>query len=188
MDSATAVPEVLGSQRSGDVGGDVVVEHGLYTVKEMRLDLKKLATLWLTISKFRTLFSDLTRGDLDNFLRFVTRGHSIWLEIYERDNFVGIICLTHLEKVIDTEAHVIFFDHVLADKVELCKRVVKWAFKRLPLQRMSVDVPRFYYATVRLVREIGFKQEGERRNAALIGGRWANIYLFGITRQEAAAL
>lgn len=154
----------------------------------MQLSWEKLATLWLTISKYRTLFSDLTRGDLDNFLRFVTTGHSVWLEVYERDNLMGVICLTNMEQIIDTDAHVIFFDRHVADKTPICKLVVKWVFDNFPIQRISVTIPRFYYATWRLVEAIGFKREGEKRNAALIGGRWANTYIYGITRQEAAGL
>ena len=140
--------------------------------------------LWDMISKFRTLFSDLTRGDVNNFLRFIMDKDSIWLEIYDSGRFDGIVCLTNLQKVIDTDAHVIFFDREVANKVDICKAVVHWAFDTLPLQRMSVDVPVIYHRTIRLVRNIGFKHEGERRRAVLIGGHWLNVLQFGITRME----
>jgi RimJ/RimL family protein N-acetyltransferase len=176
-------------QRESDADrGDVVLQHEDFVVKEMRLSWEKLAQLWATISKFRTLFSDLTNGDIDNFLRFITTGHSIWLEVYEKGALVGIVSLTNMEKVVDTDAHVIFFDKDLTDKVEICRLITKWTFKKFPLQRITVEVPYFYYSTLRLVRGIGFRDEGEKRNAVLIRGRWANVYILGITRQEAAAL
>ena len=161
-----------------------LVECGRFTVRDLSLSWEKVALLWAMISKFRTLFSDLTRGDVDNFLRFITDTDSVWLEIYDDENLNGIVCLTNLQKVIDTDAHVIFFDREVSNKVDVCKAVVRWSFDTLPLQRMSVDVPVIYHRTIRLVRGIGFKFEGERRRAVLIGGHWLNVLQFGITRAE----
>jgi hypothetical protein len=161
-----------------------LIEHEQYTVRELTLSWEKVALLWEMISKFRTLFSDLTRGDINNFLRFIMDTDSVWLEIYNAGNLNGIVCLTNLQKVIDTDAHVIFFDREVANKVDICKAIVRWAFDTLPLQRMSVDVPVIYHRTIRLVRNIGFKHEGERRQAVLIGGHWLNVLQFGILRRE----
>lgn len=184
LDRNTDVPEMHSYVSDPVPDSPVVLDSGRFTVKELQLTWEKLTQLWHQISSYRTLFSDLTRGDLDNFLRFVQTGYSIWLEVYEGASLVGLFCFTHLEKVIDTDAHVIFFDRHLSDKTELCRAVISWMFKKFPLQRMTVDVPTFYYATVRLVKDVGFVQEGERRNATLISGRWSNVYSFGITRAE----
>lgn len=166
----------------------VIIEDGDFTVREMILTLDKLGQFWGIISKFRTLFSDLTKNDMSNFLRFVTESNSMWLEVWRKDEWVGIVCLTNLYKVIDTDAHLIFWDHQLKDKVPICKKIMQWTFKTFPLQRITVEIPKFYYSTTRLVeQDLGFKFEGEKRNAVLIEGRWANVRLFGITRADMEA-
>lgn len=167
---------------------DVVVDTGRFQVREMRLTWEKVATFWAILSKFRTLFSDLTRGDVNNFLRFVIDQNSVWLEVLDGGNLVGIICFENMHKVVDMDAHLIFFDRELSDKVPVCKRVVQWAFEKFPLQRITVHVPHFYYAAKRLVEGIGFTKEGTKRDAALIGGRWASVHMYGITRKEAGLL
>jgi hypothetical protein len=154
-------------------------------VHELVLTVEKAKFIWEQINKFRTLFSDLTRGDYKNFLRFVTDTDSMWMEIREGEKVIGIICLTNLHKIVDTDAHILFFDIQLSDKIELCKDTIKWVFTNFPLERISVDVVAFYHRTRRLVQNIGFKLEGERRRAVLIGGNWVNVLLFGITRGEA---
>lgn len=172
-----------------DQATEIIAERDGLKVVQLTLSLPKLRMLWETTSRFRTLFSDLTRGNISNFLHFLTLKGSIWLEIQnEQGASVGIICCSGLEQVTDLEAHVIFFDRDLASKVPLCKDVVQWLFATFPIQRITVHVPVMYYATVRLVRSIGFVREGEKRQAILIGGRWVNVYIFGLTRQEAVTL
>ena len=151
----------------------------------MRLTWHKLGLLWEKISSYRTLFSDLTRGDFRNFVMFLTEGDSVWLEIRERDTLVGIVCLTNMKQVVDCEAHIIFFDRDLAGKDELCKKITAWVFDTFPLNRVTVTVPRMYFATIRLVKAIGFVEEGRKRAAVLIRNRWDDLFIFGITREEA---
>lgn len=164
---------------------EIIVESGSYTVREMRLTWHKLGLLWEKISSYRTLFSDLTRGNFNNFLRFITEGDSVWLEVREGDILIGIVCLEKMQQVVDCEAHLIFFDRDLAGKDELCKKITLWVFANFPLNRVTVTVPRMYFATRRLVKAIGFTEEGCKRAAVLIRNRWDDVYIFGITREEA---
>lgn len=167
---------------------DNVVEVGRWKVRELTLNWPKLHLLWHTLTKFRTLFSDLTRGDFDNFVRYVTAEDTFWLEIVNEREIIGIVTLEGMHRVVDLEAHMIFFDRELAEKVPLCRAIVKWVFATFPIQRITVQIPTMYYATVRMVKTIGFVKEGEKRQAVLIGGRWVNVYLMGMTRQEALSI
>ncbi len=163
-----------------------LIEYGRYKVFELCLDEEKLARLWYAISQFRTLFSDITRGDLANFVRYVTDGDSVWLEIHDETGIIGVVVLEHMFKIVDADAHIIFFtrDYATKEKVDLCKQVMKWVFSKFPLQRVTVDVPTIYRRTIRLVRDMGFKLEGVRRRAVLIGGNWLDIELYGVLREE----
>jgi hypothetical protein len=163
----------------------VLLTSGRFTVRELVLTPEKAMYIWTQVNKYRTLFSDLTRGDIKNFMRFITDVDSLWLEIDDSEKMIGVLCLTNLHKIVDTDAHILFFDVMVSDKIELGKELIKWTFSKLPLERVSVDVPAFYHRTRRMVQNMGFKLEGERRRAVLIGGNWVNVLLFGITRGEA---
>jgi RimJ/RimL family protein N-acetyltransferase len=154
----------------------------------MSLTASKLASLWEKLKRFRTLFSDLTRGDVVNFVNFVTSSDTFWLEILEAERLVGLVVLEDMGKIIDVEAHVLFMDRDLSNKVPVCKAIVKWLFTTFPFQRLTVQIPETYMAPVRLVNEIGFKREGKKRRAVLISGKWVDVFILGLTRPEVARL
>jgi len=153
----------------------------------MTLSWEKLLLIWEQMKRFRTLFSDLTRGDLDNFIRYITNDDTLWLEIWKDRELVGIVTLEDLHRIIDFETHILFLDRDMTDKLPIVKAGVLWVFDNFPIQRMSVTLPPMYFATIRLVNEIGFKQEGRKRESLLLNGKWIDQYLFGLTRREAYA-
>lgn len=150
----------------------------------MTMTWPKLLLLWGQLKRFRTLFSDLTRGDLENFIRYVSNRSTFWLEIWKDKELVGIVTLEDMHLVVDAEAHVLFMDRDLAEKVPVCRAIISWLFTTFPLKRLTVQVPSMYYATIRLVRNLGFKSEGKKRQAVLIGGKWLDVYVLGLLREE----
>ena len=153
----------------------------------MSLTWPKLMLLWDRLGKFRALFSDLTRGDIENFIQYVVNKYTLWLEIYKLKELVGIVSLENMHLVVDAEAHVFFMDHNLSDKVPVSKATVVWLFENFPLQRLTVQVPERHFATARFVKNLGFKVEGKKRQAVLISGKWFDVYMFGILRTEVMA-
>jgi uncharacterized protein DUF2824/GNAT acetyltransferase-like protein len=162
-----------------------VLELDKYHVQMMTLTWPKVFELWGRLKKYRTLFSDLTRGDFNNFVNYVSSPNTLWLEIHEGERLSGVVVLEDIGKIIDAEAHVIFLDRDLASKVPICKAIIKWLFKTLPLQRLTVQIPEIYFAPIRLVNSLGFKREGKKRQAVLIGGKWIGVFILGLTRSEA---
>jgi hypothetical protein len=148
----------------------------------------RVFSLWDKLKRFRTLFSDLTQGDLRNFVAYLLNKDTMWLEITEDSRLSGIVVLEGLSKVIDAEAHVLFMDRELSNKVPVCKAIIKWIFSVLPLQRLTVQIPTIYMGPVRLVNELGFRREGKKRQAVLISGKWIDVFILGLTRPEAERL
>jgi len=144
----------------------------------------ELISLWSQLRRFRTLFSDLTRGDLGNFIRYVISGDTFWLEILDGKERVGIVMLDGVSRLVEAEAHVLFLDSELMKKVPVCRATMAWLFDNFPFHRLTVQVPQRYFATLRLVEAIGFKREGRKRQATLLNGKWHDNYLFGIVRSE----
>lgn len=169
------------------VSGCILVV-GQYEVRMLSLTTEKLSQLWEKLKRFRTLFSDLTRGDVVNFVNYITSTDTFWLEISENGRQAGIVVLENMGKVVDVEAHVLFFDRDLASKVPVCKAIVRWLFEQLPIQRITVQIPEIYMAPIRLVNQLGFKKEGKKRQAVLISGKWIDVFILGLTRPEAAKL
>lgn len=141
--------------------------------------------VWEQLKKFRTLFSDLTRGDLDNFIRYMSNRNTFWLEILKDRESVGMVTLESMHMIVDAEAHVLFMDRDLADKVIVCKAIILWLFDNFPLQRLTVQIPNRHFTLVRFVKNLGFKIEGKKRQAVLINAKWVDVYILGLLRSEA---
>lgn len=164
------------------------IVYDKWTVQDMTLSREKIDQIWRMLRRSRTLFSDLTMDDVPNFIASITSPDSMWFEVRQNGVMIGIIWFGELHQVIDCQAHMVFFDRKPAEKRELCMKVVKWMFHNWPLERMTVMPPVMYTRTVRFLKDAGFKQEGLKRRSALIGGRWWDQAMFGITRSEVEAL
>lgn len=175
---------VLGSERSTEA--DCILELAPFKVYELKLTKERITWLWGNMSKSRTLFSDLTRGDYDNFIKLIADPHSFWLEVCRGDEPIGVIYFEQLYRVTDCEAHISFFDGLkrIDEKLQLCKKLIRWAFGYFQVQRISVCVPRIYFGTVLFAKKVGFIQEGRRRDVYRMGGQWVDELLFGITRGD----
>lgn len=165
-----------------------LVSSDKWEVHSLTLSLEKIKLLWGVIQRHRTLFSDFTRGNFENFLRAIMSANTMWFEVRERGVIVGLIWLTDMELITDATIHMAFFDRRPLEKVLLCKLLLYWAFDNLPIERLTVTPPRIYKHTIRLCERIGFKLEGCKRNALLMGGQWHDQYFYGILRREVEAM
>lgn len=155
-----------------------------WTVKEMVLTWEKVEALWGVMQRFTTLFSDLTRGDFNNFFKVLTQQQTLWFEIWEDEELVGMLWLTDMALTVDASAHMAFFDRRPAEKEAVVRALIKWVFEHYPFHRLSVSVPRMYHATHRLVERLGFRREGTKREAVLIHGKWDDVKQYGLLRSQ----
>lgn len=155
-----------------------------WTVRELELTPEKMDAIWQMLQRYKTLFSDLTRSNPENFVKIVMDKDTMWFEVVEYDVIVGIIWFGEMWKVTDCTAHMVFFDRRPAEKVDVCKAMVKWMFDNFPIHRITVTPPAIYHATIRLLEKIGLKREGCLRESALIGGKWNDQVIYGILRSE----
>ena len=174
---------MLSSERDAQVG-NLVAGYGSFRVHEMVMTREKIRWLWDEMQKYRTLFSDLTRGDVENFSALVLDQDSVWFEVYSADVLVGIIYFTDMSLVIDCSAHIIFFDRKPKEKAELCRQVARWMFDNFPINRITATIPRIYWATIALAKAIGFQVEGKKRQSQLMGNKWVDEVILGLLRTE----
>ena len=56
--------------------------------------------------------------------------------------------------------------------------------EKYDLQRVSAEVPAYQKGTIRIIKRLGFQQEGIRRNGVIYKGEWVDQILFGMLREE----
>lgn len=156
-----------------------------WTVREMELTPEKLATLWQMLQRYKTLFSDMTRDDPELFYHTVVAKDTMWFEVVEYDVIVGIIWFGEMWQVTDCTAHMVFFDRKPSEKVDVCREMIRWMFNSFPLQRITVEPPLIYHATIRLLERLGMTREGIKRQSVLLGGKWNDQVIYSILRSEA---
>ena len=146
---------------------------------------EKITWLWGEMKKYRTLFSDLTRDKEDNFAGLITQAFSFWMEVVdENDDIIGIIYLTEMHLVTECSVHILFLDKKLSEKQLLCRKVLRWVFDEFMFHRLTAVVPKIFFMTVRLAHKLGFVDEGIKREAHLMGGKWIDELQMGLLRNE----
>jgi|ERR1043166_5062301 hypothetical protein len=173
---------------NGYLHDDAVVACGEWSAYHMTLTREKIEAMWEMLHRHKTLFSDLTMWDKANFLRVLLSPDSVWLEVRKHGCIVGIVWFGDLHQVVDCSGHMVFFDWQPAEKLGLCKAIVRWMFDSFPINRITVTPPVIYRRTVRLLERIGLRREGCKREAVLMDGKWNDMFVYGITRREAERL
>lgn len=175
---------MLRSEREG-VPDSVLIRLAPYDVYEMRLTLEKAKWLWDEMNKYRTLWNDFTRGDFDSWYNILVAKDSFWLEVWKDEQIVGVVYWTDISQIVDVQVHAMFFDRDLAGKVEICQRIAWWFFLKFPeCHRMTATIPSIYHATVRLLKRMGFTEEGRKRESLLMYGNRVDQMIFGLLASE----
>ena len=105
--------------------------------------------------------------------------------------FCGILRLSDVEPGCSGKAHYMFFDGArLKEKTPILQAWKEFAFSKLQLKRVTIEVPENAYALAKhAVRELGFgggfehrglPVEGVIRGARVIDGKPMNIFVLGV--------
>jgi RimJ/RimL family protein N-acetyltransferase len=176
---------MLSTERSTEA--NFLLARDGYDLYEVLITPPKVTWLWRKLNQYRTLFSDLTRGSLENFVAFMMRPNTYWMDVYSGDEIVGCIYVEHLmEDNVDCEAHVMFFDRRLHDKVNLARAALQYIFDTFRVHRITVTMPSLYWPTRRFAQRVGFQYEGTKRQVYLLDGVWHDEVILGILNGEVA--
>lgn len=148
---------------------------------------RKIAALYLESSEHDVLFSDYTRGDPSAFIDLFMNPRSVWLEIIRKTDgkTVGCAYMTDVILHYDADAHFTVWDGIGSGREPVFLEMIEWAMKRYDLRRLSCEVPVYMTGTLRMVRRLGFVEEGTRRKAIIHkDGKWMDATMFGILVEE----
>src|SRR6185312_15063666 len=67
---------------------------------------------------------------------------------------------------------------------EAARAVLRFAFDRLELHRVSVRVLEFNTRAIRLYAKLGFQVEGKERETAFVDGKWCDDLIMGLLERE----
>ena len=158
----------------------------------MPLSPNNLRNLWEKARQFDTLFTEEIRGNFKKFLEVFLRQSVNGVEtnglFWVVDDFVGVFYMNNIIPDLEADVHYSFFDRRHRGRLELVRKMISYGFQRYGFQRMTVWIP--VYATrhtFKFITDLGFKDEGKKRKAALYKGKLFDVVLFGILRQEALA-
>lgn len=145
----------------------------------------KAEALWEVVSKFKTLFSDMSSGSFEMWATLITDTDSIWFEICEGDRLAALVVFQHMHQLIDVDVHILALDRMPAEKVDVVKKILAYVFREYPmLHRITMQPPTIFYAAIRLARKAGFVDEGVKRETVIIRGKWADQAIMGLLRRN----
>ena len=149
-------------------------------VQHKILTRQNLWDLWETVRKFDRLFSDETRGDPIAFWENILKNAIV----LETDDGGGILTLSNMKPGLRAEAHLTFWDHKLSPRIELIRECLVWAFLSFDLYRIEVFIPALGHALRRVLKKIGFREEGILKNRSWYEGQLIDTVLLAILREE----
>lgn len=150
------------------------------------LTREKITELWRTSSQHDVLFSDHTEGKVEPFLDTLFNPRAVWYELFhtEEQAPVGVAYISRVIPMFDADVHLAIWDGVASGRQPIAWELMDHTFEEFRLQRLSAAIPIYQSGTIRFVKKLGFKEEGQKREAVVRKGEWYPQVLFGITRAE----
>ena len=149
-------------------------------VKHKALTRQGMWDLWERVKGHTKMFSDETRGDPTSFWQNMLKDSVI----LETDDGCGFLTLSEVKPGLRAEAHLTFLDHKLSPRVELIRECLLWAFLSYDLYRIEVFIPALGHTLRRVLKKIGFKEEGCLRNRSWYEGQLVDTIVLSILREE----
>jgi len=161
-------------------------------VYPMMLTPHNLHAFWTKVKerKFSTIFNEEVRGNFHKFMEVFLREGPEGIEsrgiFWVVDEFVGVLYLTDIEPEVDAKVHYVFFDGRHRGRIDLVRAMIVYVMVRYNFHRLTAETPLFYKPSAFLLAEsIGFVKEGRKRLARKFDGKWFDVNVYGILREEA---
>lgn len=151
------------------------------TWEPLVLTQERVNELWLKMKDFPAAFDDFSSGDFDAFFRQLTSPRNVFLDIGDGR---GLACGTNVRPRMDAALHLIMFDRRLRGREELFLEIIRAMFGQFRLRRMTAILANTARTGIKLVERLGFKHEGVMREAMLIDGKYVDVHVYGILREE----
>ncbi len=135
-------------------------------------------------------FPTTTLNQKERFERLGTSTQDLQLAVVERERnqLVGTIALHHIDWIHRTgDISIVIGDDSARGKGiggEAVKLLVKHAFGKLNLNKLTAGVVAINEASLKLFQSVGFKEEGRLRQQLYMEGRYQDVYRLGLLASE----
>ena len=162
-----------------------------YVVRPFEWTLTEAEKYSETFAKFRIFVDDVAK-DLNGFLASMMGSRSLWFEVAEAvtGEHVGFIYLTDLvpsgteRRMVSATFHATVWDANATSRLGVAKRFIRELFRSLRLHRLVAIVPLNKGGAIRVMKRLGFKQEGVLRQVVRYNGAWYSALLLSVLEDE----
>lgn len=141
---------------------------------------KDLAEVWEKFNQFPILFDDDYRGNFNAFVADFFDKKTIVIKTGD----YGLAIIKDVIPYRSADIHLTFWDRRFKGRWEECRQTLKWLFHKFGLVRATAVIPEIAYATHTFVKSLGFKEEGRLRKGFLYNGRYLDLCIFGILKED----
>ena len=159
-----------------------------YYIEPFQATKESIDYLWEKAGKYSFLFSDITREDRNRFDQAVLSPGTILLTVFQKDDpgrkAVGVVLADKITPKWDANVHYIFWDKIQKGRHRVLLVALSWLMEELDLKRVTAEIMEYAYAGLRRAKHLGFLLEGRKRDATIWRGDTADVFLFGVLREE----
>ena len=155
-------------------------------------DMKRIfGQLWAQASKFPSLFSDYTKGDVRAFMVLFGNPRGVWFGVWREGELedesppLGVLYLTDVIMGFDADAHYAFYDGKQRGRERLMLEMIVRVMGAYDLHRLTAEFPSPMHGMASWLKRLGFHKEGVRREGVKREDRWFDTERYGILADEA---
>ena len=155
-------------------------------VQALTLSPAKLAWIWARMEGRPSEFSEFVAPDPEAFRAAIFSDQLLWYEFPDADTerTKGLVAVRHDPTSTEATLFVTMLDKRPGEKVEGFRAFCREMFATLPIHRLTMEVPDVHFALKRLIQHAGWRREGTKREAVRLPGRWVNVGIHGLLREE----
>ena len=142
----------------------------------------RMQRLWEHIQTQDYAFDDFSRGSIETFALSLLDKGSLHFEVDDR----GYIVVRNLLYSDNPNIHFCVWDRSMQMReiIACGQEIIDFLFRRLKVARVSAWIPTYNRQATRFATLLGFRYEGEQRNAILFHEKHYNVQMYGLLRSE----
>lgn len=182
LDEAPIILRAICEEKEGPV---------IRNVRPLTLGPENVKKFYEAASKFPTVFGVEVMHDFPTFCNLILQPGPDGIPIpnglfWVIDDFVGIFYMNRIIPGVDACVHYTFFDQRQRGREELVREMLIYGFYRYDFRRLSVEVPVYSspHTFFFVEKKLGFTREGRKRRAMDYKGKWFDVVLYGMLREE----
>lgn len=150
------------------------------------LNPRKMKGLWEGFRHNPVVFTEEIEGDFERFFDVITDPRTVWFEIFDEfsNSTIGTYSLSDVFPGYEATGHFAYWDRIAAGRSRLTWKMMRLAFEKYNLNRMTAEIPAYQSGTIRAAEALGLRREGVKRQAARRHGKWVDVVILGILRDE----